>query len=248
MAKRQLSEEQKQALRERLAKARAAKQNKHKVEPPKEPLGSEEPAPITNEQLNKLLERLDNLEHNVPVTPVQTNQAQLANGKVIGVVQEFSVKGLDYPSPVQRLLDEPDFLQFGLKQNYELKWAVKPVNYETRDGLKHVEPRFELELNLYMRDEDNQLIKNENGTYKAIAFRKGMFFEDKEAAEYAAHDMGLDFTAPDIYDRLRYASFKQWLKGIFTPPKPIDQGNHQRTEIFNNQEFNVIDSIREEAI
>ena len=212
------------------AKREAAKQDKPTNTVQNEPI--EQPSPsapqtISDDTVQELLNRIKELENRQFF-----NQAQ----PVVKAVTKFSVTPHDYPDPRERLSDEPKLQEHAFKQNFTLKWEIGRTGYE-KDGVSYTEPKFDLEVWRWLRDEDGEL------TDKQYRVHRLTFHEDPEAAIQMARDKGLDVDETlqrDFLDEMRYLRMRDWLLEIFYPPKT--QANQQtREEVIGNRLVPVLE-------
>lgn len=250
--KRQLTEEQKQVLRDRLTRARAAKQAhntdlpdsattkpapnaeveaKPPIEAPEEPRTAKiDPAPVEDvnpepdmqQLMATIAEAMKILANN------QTGQAPAtsANG-IIGTTDKYSINSADYPDPTARLADEPKLARFAFKDNYELNYEFSTTEYKTIDNLRFREPKFTLELIRKLFDETTGELTN--GRY--IICRLVMH-EDPDTALIMARQMGYvieDAAEKSFLDEMRYLRMRDWLVRCFLP-SPI-KDNSRRKEV-----------------
>ena len=160
MARKPMSEEAKQAARERLAAARAKKQAKTNT--PVTETKEETPQPIqaggvtlSQEQFDELMNRITNAEaaaFRSGASPEQKLEAkaelqgaQLGANGVQGVVQKYNVEASWYPDPSERILNMPELQRFAPHQNFEVKWVVDGVEYE-KANITYTEPVFKISI------------------------------------------------------------------------------------------------------
>jgi hypothetical protein len=149
-------------------------------------------------------------------TPTETPQVN-QRGQMVGTFEKYKLDPKYYPDPTPRLALEPKLSRFAFGINYVLGWEVTSVFYETIDGVKTREPRFLVELNRVMLDEETGL--DTGGRYTIRSF---VMHEDPEAAIVVAREQGLDIDAlseRDFLDEMRYLRIKAWLMEAFYPPK-----------------------------
>lgn len=224
MPKKQLTEEQRKALGERLKLARAAKAEKAKQSPsqvapePKEQI-------LSHEDIGSLIKRLEELEKRefMRNLPQQQTPQVSPHGSLIGTFEKYILDPKHYPDPRERLADEPRLRRFAFKENYELEWLIESTRYETKDRINTVEPKFTLELNYVIHDEDTG--EKTNGRY---TLRRAIFHEDPQAAIFVARENGIEVDESNekaFLDEMRYLRMRDWLLGVFYQPKPQPKKN-----------------------
>lgn len=252
MARRQMTEEQKEKMRQNLAKARAArKANKEKVQHP-EPLTTSEIAPEqpTTDLIKQILELKDNplIQAIFAAQPSQQQSGPAFNnqGKLVGTVEKYVVDPKYYPNPVERLMKEPRLAPFAFEYNYEIEFEVTASSYETKDGQNMREPKFTVEVRRIILDDEGE---QTNGRY---IVRRMVFHEDPQAAIVIANEQGIpvnEANEKEFLDEMRYLRVRDWLLGIFYPPKP--QAKQKRREMVINGrvvDFFEINSENSETI
>lgn len=240
MAKRQLSEEEKDVLRARLAKARAArktntptkKEDTKTVEAP----APEEVSPateqsetvsISKEQLDYILQKIRQFEQ----PQAQNASGVNAFGRPVGVTVKYPTEQAYYPNPVPDLLTAPELRRYGFEDNFIVKFEVKGLDIETKWGTMYSEPEFKLTLYQRWFDENGEL------SDKVIKRNTAIFYEDQHAVEKFAREQGIeitDFNRRDLYDKVRIERFKRWLVDYFNPPKP-DFGHKEVETVIDGQ-------------
>jgi hypothetical protein len=244
MPRKPMTEEQKQALRERLAKARAAKQAKNEEKetaPTPTDHGSTDP---TVAELTKQVEELKALVANQQTSNPQTdlisalqamagiNGAQISRGRVVGTTEKHSTDLTRYDDPRERLRKEPRLARIAFDTNYELEFDVGVTQYETKDGISLKEPKFHLKLNQIILDEDGEPTNRRMGKAQMI------FFEDPATAMEVANRLGLpvDETNETAFlNEMRYMRMREWLFECFWPPKPNTDKGNQTEMVINGQ-------------
>lgn len=227
-----MTEAQKKAASERLAKAREAKKAKQAASTPAPDQNNTMPS---NAEYQDLLRQVNELKEliasnqvslNPPKTAEELGRTMLptqpqygANGRMVGTFEKYIIDPLNYPDPTPRLAQEPRLARFAFPINYELDFTVTTTQYQTLDGVNTREPKFTLELIHIVRDEDTG--EPTDGRY---VLRTAVFHEDPQAALTVAREQGLE--VPDdpshekaFLDEMRYIRMRDWLLEAFYPPK-----------------------------
>jgi peptidyl-tRNA hydrolase len=235
----ELSEEQKQALRERLAKGRAtaaAKRAEAAVQAVQQAVNTNNPLPAGQEpkhgtttvsgdqdlgalmkQAIEAIQMLATLQA-AGATQTGTGMKLAPDGKrLTGTYEKFSLDPSRYQDPCERLSNEPRLQRFAFKDNYELKYYIGANEYDTIDHVHIREPKFTLELIRKIYSEETGELTN--GRY--IVCRM-VLNEDPPSALMIAHQMGLDpesMSEAAFLDEMRYIKMRDWLVDCFYPPK-----------------------------
>lgn len=223
MPKKNMTPEEKKAWGEKMRAAKAAKAQERVEQPQLVEQIPEEPT------VSELLKRIQELESqkffNQPQNP---QSAQLTSRGIVGTTVKYSVQPKDYPSPVDRLFEEPRLkLQNFNRTWYDVEWSVVPIRYQTKDGLWYSEPKFQVKLVVIIPDPETQEPSN-----KRYVFHKATFFEDPDAAIQIAAEQKIDIPEElkkDFLDEMRYLRIRDWVMESFYPPKPT-QGKMNKTE------------------
>jgi len=149
-----------------------------------------------------------------------TRGPEVKNGKLMGTVDKFPMAKELYPSPVERLREEPKLQRFAFKINYELNYEVSESAYTTIDNIRMQEPKFKLELVRVMLDEDTG--EPTSGRYVVCQL---IMHEDPDTALVLARQLGLEIEAEDemsFLNEMRYIRMRDWLLECFYPPKIED--------------------------
>lgn len=172
---------------------------------------------MSQEQFDHLLQRIEDLESvKQPAQPgVQLN----AQGGVTGVIERYSVNPAHYKNPIEMLYDLPQLKRYAMRENYEIRWTVTPVKYQTASGTWFVEPKFELILLRRMFDDEDPTI--ELGT--KIVLGRAAFFEDPPANIIEAEQAGVssdDLDSGEFQEKMRMYRYAFWLMERLNPRKP----------------------------
>lgn len=186
---------------------------------------------VSETEYHDLLNRFKELEARLTTQPQQQIPQLNARGGLTGTLEKYVTLATHYPDPRPRLLTEPKLAHLAFAMNYEFSWDVTVTSYQTQDGINTKEPRFNLNLIRIMLDEDTG--EPTNGRY---IVRKLMFHEDPEAALVVARDNNFDMdtlTEANFLNEMRYLRMRDWLLGIFYPPKAEVQSNKTQRVIGN---------------
>ena len=196
---------------------------------------------LTMEQFNKLLDRVSSsttVDHAASPSFAPGNGLEVnAFGRVIGTVTKFNINPGYYPNPVERLLDEPRFSRFNLRENYFISWDITSKPYETKTGVSTQEPTFHLTLYNNIFDDDGV------ATGEAIIIQTLHMNEDEELARIFASEEGIevsDETLRDLMDQTRYARSLSWLENLFFPPKNFQLNVDSREQAIGGRVVTVV--------
>jgi hypothetical protein len=230
-AKKALSEEQKQVLRDRMAAARAKKaamkaaettteEPSTRVEASPEPAAVQETIQNSNESTEAILARaLEAIETLAKLQAQGVNTQtgpSMNNGRVVGTVTKYSINPDDYPSPVERIKAEARLAPFAFPLNYDLAYEVGTTSYQSKDGINFIEPKFKLELQRIVRDE----LTGEPTGRRLVLCRLAMH-EDPQSALTVARDNGIDTDGMDelaLLNEMRYIQMRDWVFESFFLP------------------------------
>lgn len=154
----------------------------------------------------------------------QSSGAQLTNKGIIGIQEKYALDPANYPSPAERLAEDPKLAKFAFNINYELEYNVTSSQYETKDGRNMVEPKFELKLNRVVFDEDGEPT---NGRYVVARL---IMHEDPQSAITVAREQGIEVPSEveqSFLNEMRYLQMRDWVRGCFYPPKPEVKKNRR---------------------
>lgn len=245
-----LSEEQKAKMK---AGREAARQRKlaEQAPPLNPPVEESKKILVDEDTIVKLMREVEELKAanpNVKVTPEaavatlsQMDGAQLNNRGVQGRVFKYPVEKSYYPDPTERLYDDERLKRFAMRENFYFKWDVTGETYES-NGITFTEPRFTVELYRYILDEDG------NRTGKMILVNRQMQHEDEFIARVAADKLGVKFdTHEELLNEMRYYRIRQWLLGVFAPPKINEYRKRQNTMVVDGKVVEVFDTEEQVA-
>lgn len=241
-----LTEEQKEQLRERMAKARAAKVKKqeqaaNEVDEISENIeaASVEPTPPANtgelgvEQLTKMVLELQNaLIKQQNTGGGNQSSAQVANGRIVGISDKYPTGKDNYEDPRERLYKEPRLKRIAFQENYELEYEVTTVTYETKSGVTERQPKFTVELNQIILDDDGE------PTNRRIGRARMIFFEDPDTAMKIAADNNLEVDETNqmkFLNDMRYLRVRDWVFECFWPNKVQKKVEGEKEIVVNGQ-------------
>lgn len=219
MPKKKWTEEERKAFADKMKAARA-KKVADKTNKDDEPIiEASAPANLERNDLEKQIEELKSNMAFMQKMMGNSSEPQVTSRGVVGSITKFTVDPKAYPDPRERLAKEPKLARFAFGENFELTWNVtvagSPNGYETKEGVRVKEPKFQIEL--WAKDiGDAGDIK---GKYLVC---RGIFFEDPQAAIFVAGENGLSVTdenEQEFLDEMRYIRIRDWLMEAFYPPK-----------------------------
>jgi hypothetical protein len=242
-----MSPEAKKAASDRMKAMHAAKAaEKAQVEPllPEEPTEDEgvrpevtgvQPTQVIPDGYAELLKTVAELQARLDAQPQALQQQAQINhaGALVGTFEKYITDPDYYPDPRERLSHEPRLAKFAFPLNYELGWEISVSAYETKQGVHTEEPRFSLELNYIIRDEEND--EPTNGRY---TLRKAVFHEDPAAAMAVAREQGIPIDKTNqkaFLDEMRYLRMKDWLIEAFYPARPDVKKQAKKQMVFGNR-------------
>jgi hypothetical protein len=228
MPKKNMTDEEKKAWGEKMKAARLAKQaQKPQNTQPTQELPEVEP---TNEEeiggeqsVDDLKAQIAEMQQNMKFMQQMMMQGQgpqlNKNARLVGVIDKYVVDPSNYPDPRPRLFAEPRLAPLAFNLHYEMDYEVGVSQYETKSGENLREPKFKVQL--------NRIVYNDQGepTDKRYIARKLVFHEDPQAAIVIARENGLEVNPEnekDFLDEMRYLRVRDWLFDIFWP-KPADE-------------------------
>lgn len=232
MPKKNMTPEEKKAWAEKMKAAKAAKAA---------PSAEQD---IAHDDYKDLLKRFEALEAKLKAE-VQTNsQPQVTGrGKLIGTYERYVVDPTYYPDPREELYKEPRLARFAFPINYELEWDVSTVSYESIDGVRTSEPRFQLNLSRIVMDDDG------NPTNGRYLIRRLTLHEDPDAALAIAREKGIDtdlINQKAFLDDMRLLRMKDWLIDKFYPSR-INTNKQTRQMVVDNQVVEFYEVSSDEA-
>lgn len=155
------------------------------------------------------------------------------NQGLVGTREKYILDPAHYPDPRERLAQEPKLARFAFDMNYELEFNVGVSQYQTKDGVNTKEPKFTIQLNRVVIDEETG--EPTDGRY---VITQGIFHEDPEAAIVVASEQGIDVNAWEekpFLDEMRYLRFRDWLLEAFYTPLPARDRKNKREVVINGK-------------
>lgn len=249
MAKRERTPEQIAAAKERMAKVRAARQNKNPqtktpeavnlpeangiaFETPDEPIQTIADQSDVAELKRQVQELKDMMWQQMLNQTKQNGNTTVANGQLTGTFEKYSTENTLYPSPVERLKVEQRLQRFAFPINYDLNYTVGVSEYETIDHVRTKEPKFNLELVRIIMDEDTG--EPTDGRYVVCQL---IMHEDPDAALVIARDNDLvveEENETKFLNEMRYLRMRDWLLECFYPA-PVKKERLQREMVVNGK-------------
>lgn len=236
MAKKNWTDEERKAFADKMREARRKKNVT--VNGPVVPPATEEPKVPEEDPVEHVAEEqgLDELkrqmkeiqETNALLKAALLGQGQNQgvsldkNNRLTGEVEKYLLDPINYPDPTPRLRKEPRLQPLAFDYNYELEYSVSTSSYETKTGVNMREPKFSVNLNRIVLDDQGQQ------TPKRYIARKLIFHEDPQAALVIARENGLEVDKTNeqaFLNEMRYLRVRDWLFDIFwpKPASPIDK-------------------------
>lgn len=244
--------ERRAAAGERLRLAREAKKVQVTEAVPT-PVVSEEQVPLPEsdtdqlkQQVAELMAKVNQLtsQPQVQAQPDPMNQGPVATAYGIkGTLERYPTAAGNYPSPVDRIKQEPRLAQLAFDINYELTYEVAMTKYDTKDGMSVKEPRFNVQINRVVFDDEG------NKTNQRYIVRKAIFHEDPDTAVTIAEQQGFDFSAMpelDFLNEMRYLRIRDWVLEVFFP-KPVDNKPKVREVVIGGKLVPVFEVSSEES-
>lgn len=159
-----------------------------------------------------------------------TNQtAQVGVNGMTGTVDKYDMTEGIYPNPTARLAQEPKLQRFAFPINYELEFRVSETSYTTIDNIRMREPKFQLELQRVVLDEDSGDPTDDRWLVARLTMH-----EDPDTALVLARENGVDVEAQDeaaFLNEMRYLRMRDWLLNCFYPPKANEKIERKQTVI-----------------
>lgn len=229
MPRKEMTPEERQAWGEKMRKARdAAKKAKESMVSEPEVTTTETQGDVitlTKAQFDELLKQVNEAKTSAPVAAAHVDAK---------VKELFPLSG--YLSPVEKLYDEPKFARFALRNNFEIRWEVKPIKYQTAQGEWFVEPRFELTLLRRQFDEEGK------EAAQKIVLGRSSFFEDPAANLIEAEQAGLtedDLQTPEGLEKIRYWRYIRWIDEKLNPRRVINQAPKSNLTVIGGKVYEV---------
>lgn len=210
-------------------------------DPPRGPQPGQVPD-MQNVDVGELLQRIQELEaaqwrnqaHQTPQSGVYVGHG----GNLVGTHEKYLVDPQGYPNPSERLSRELRLQRFAFKENYELEWQVGVSSYQTKDGVNTREPKFTIDLNRIMYDEDSG-----ERTNRRYTVCRAIFHEDPQAALVVAQENGVDVKAYEekvFLDEMRYLRVRDWLMEAFYP-RPPQVSKRKKEMVIGNRVVEVFE-------
>lgn len=181
-----------------------------------------DPEPVTTNASEQsmttiLKQALEAIATLATITGQSGNTAGISRaGKLTGTVEKYALDPSRYPSPIERLADEPRLQRFGFKENYELRYEVSSSEYTTIDNIRMREPKFVLDLVKVVYDEETG--EKTNGRY--VMYRV-VLHEDPDSALTVARQNNVnvdDYEERAFLNEMRYLQMRDWLLECFYKP------------------------------
>ena len=224
---------------------KAKREAKKKVEP--QEVGAQpethDKEDILSQELADLKKQLEELKAS-QFKPQQTPQVN-QQGSLVGTFEKYVVDPANYPDPRERLRKEPKLQPFAFDFNYELGWDISTSNYQTQDGISTKEPKFTLELNRIIKDEET----GEN-TNKRYTVCRAIFHEDPQAAIVVARENNYpvdETNQKSFLDEMRYVLMRDWLLEAFYPPKSTQEKMNKTETVIGNTLVEVFEINSEQS-
>lgn len=238
-----------EAAKQRAQKAKEAKeepkaQTEEPAVQPEQSIGGEPSVADLVAQINELKARMFDQQAPAQAGPQVTSQG------VKGTLTKYNVDPKAYKNPVEKLSKEPRLAPFAFDHNYHLDYSVHVSSYETIDGVRAKEPRFEVTLSRKHYDDQGNAVMDEKGGQKAHVIRKVVYHEDPQAAIIVANENGIDMEDWEGYDSadeeqmafldaMRYLRLRDWIMDIFFP-KAAQPARIMGEEVIGNQLVEII--------
>lgn len=173
----------------------------------------------------------------------QGGQIGFDRGKMVGEVDKYLIDPANYPDPTPRLKQEKRLLAVNFLYNYELDYDVSVSSYETKTGINMREPKFTIQL--------NRIVINDQGeqTNKRYIARRLIFHEDPQAALIVARENNLQVDEDNqkaFLNEMRYIRVRDWLFDIFWP-KPAQAKDNIHEEVIGGTIVQVFTKNSDEA-
>lgn len=216
---------------EKAKKAAEAEFSKNDADLVTETEKKEEPVQeqVINPEVEALQKQIEELKSAFFSVVNQNSGAQVTSKGLVGTVEKYHMDPKYYPDPSDRLSKEGKLQRFAFRENYELEFQVTSTQYQTIDGINMKEPKFNLALNKVVFDEDTG--EPTGGRY---VIARAVFHEDPDAALVIARENGVEVDESNeklFLDEMRYLRMRDWLVGIFYPPKSTSKSNRKEMVI-----------------
>lgn len=214
-------------------------------EPQNTPIAAPQLFTFTQEQLQELVTRLSGGQTTdkaqAPAFQGQGGLQTNSRGQIVGHEVKYNIDPNYYPNPIEQLLDEFDqdvrMRRHNIRENYYISWDIDSKPYDTKYGISVQEPFFHSTLYMNMFDEQG----DDTGNF--IVVQTLHFNEDDGIAFEFAAEQGWEVnedTMKQIMDATRYERMKQWLTGIFYPPRNFQPTNDASEQAIGGQVVKVV--------
>jgi hypothetical protein len=241
-----MTEEQKQAARERMKAYHAAKKaekeqatrlaTEEKVVEPEvkteTQVYSQEDIDELKRQIAEVSNALKLVQQSQPLPQPTQNQSNIINGRIVGITDKYTVDPAAYPDPTERLSKEPRLQPHAFEINYELEYVFGTSQYETIDKIWMKEPKLELSLS---RKILNEMGEDTNGRY---LISTAVFFEDPQTAIIVARNNGYDvneYNTVEFLNEMRYIQMRDWLIEQFYPPHTFEKRSNKQDMVVDGK-------------
>jgi len=239
--KKEWTDEERKAFAEKMKEAREKNQvnksspNEKEVTEERVEIQSDESTDDLKRQVEEMKRNMEQMQALLLNTQKETPPMN-RSGDMIGEWVKYLVDPALYPDPTPRLRKEPRLQPLAFDYNYEISYNVGISSYETKSGRFVKEPKFEMQLERIVLDDQG------NQTDKRWIVKKLIFHEDPSAAMVIARENGLEVDKSDekrFLNEMRYYRVRDWLFDIFWA-KGIDaQNNPVKEEVIGGSVVQV---------
>jgi hypothetical protein len=249
MVKSERTPEQIAAAKARMAKVRAARQNKNpETKTPEIPTEVYAEAsveqPVIEEKtdfapepsVQDLMLQIAELKALHWQAQAQGNAPQGVTaggtGKLTGTYEKYAIDPANYPDPTARIAVHPKLQRFAFDLNYELIYTLGTSEYTTIDNVRTREPKFSLELVRVVMDEETG--EPTNGRYVICRL---VMHEDPETALIIAREQGLPVNENgelEFLNEMRFIRMRDWVLECFYPA-PVKAESNKREMVINGK-------------
>lgn len=239
----QWTEEERKAFGEKMRAARQVRKEEVTKNEPVVPEPEDQPT-VSQEDFSALLKHVKELENRLSERPTQKPELN-QKGSLVGTFEKYTVDPSNYPDPRERLKKEPRLAPLAFDINYELTYDVETTSYETQEGIRTKEPRFNIQLLKVVFDDSG------NKTDGRYIVRKLMFHEDPQAAIVVARDNGVDVDLmgqKEFLDEMRYLRTRDWLLDVFYPGTSTSGRKNATERVLDNTLVEFFEVSSEEGM